>query len=100
MSNGLVFLGLMVLLLVGASGCSTTGNLGRGEKLYTGADLHIENIKIDPSKLDINDREQVEDLLLVAINRALEAAKAQAALETNNMLGGMMPGGMDQFLKP
>ncbi len=65
-----------------------------------GADLHIENIKIDPAKLDINDREQVEDLLLVAINRALEAAKAQAALETNNMLGGMIPGGMDQFLKP
>ena len=65
-----------------------------------GADLHIENIKIDPSKLDLGDPEQVEDLLLVAINRALDEAKQKAAVETNKMVGGMLPGGLDQFLKP
>lgn len=65
-----------------------------------GADLHIENIKLDPSKMDLGDREQVEDLLLVAVNRALEEAKQKAAVETNKMVGGMLPGGLDQFLKP
>ncbi|MCB0529812.1 MAG: YbaB/EbfC family nucleoid-associated protein [Saprospiraceae bacterium] len=69
-------------------------------KVTAGADLHIENISIDPSKLDLSDREQLEDLLLVAVNRALEDAKKHAAAETNKLLGGMLPGGMDQFLKP
>jgi len=59
-----------------------------------GCDLHIENIKIDPAKLDMNDLEQVEDLVLVAVNEALEAAKKKAAIETNKLLQGMMPPGM------
>jgi len=59
-----------------------------------GCDLHIENIKIDPSKLDMNDPEQVEDLVLVAVNEALEEAKKKAAIETNKLLQGMMPPGM------
>lgn len=65
-----------------------------------GADLHIENIKIDASKLDMNDLEQVEDMLVVAVNRALELAKQKAAAETSNLLQGMLPGGMGDFLKP
>ncbi|MBK8195682.1 MAG: YbaB/EbfC family nucleoid-associated protein [Lewinellaceae bacterium] len=64
------------------------------------ADLRISNIKVDSSKLDLTDSEQLEDLLLVAVNRALDAAKEKAATETNKLLGGMLPGGMDQFLKP
>jgi len=59
-----------------------------------GCDLHIENIKIDPSKLDMNDPEQIEDLVLVAVNEALEEAKKMAAIETNKLLQGMMPPGM------
>lgn len=59
-----------------------------------GCDLHIENIKIDPSKLDMSDLEQVEDLVLVAVNEALDQAKKKAALETNKLLQGMMPPGM------
>jgi nucleoid-associated protein EbfC len=65
-----------------------------------GADLHIENIKLDPSKLDFSDQEQLEDLLLVATNRALELARKEAASESNKLLGNLLPGGMDQFLKP
>ncbi|GAB4499565.1 MAG: hypothetical protein OHK0019_36810 [Saprospiraceae bacterium] len=65
-----------------------------------GADLHIENIKIDASKLDLNDLEQVEDLLIVALNRALELARQKAAIETNKLLEGLLPGGMGNFLKP
>lgn len=69
-------------------------------KVKAGADMHIENIKIDPAKLDMNDPEQLEDLLVVAVNRALEMARARAAAETGKLFEGMMPGGMDQFLKP
>lgn len=65
------------------------------------AEMRIENIKLDPAKLDISDREQVEDLLLVAVNRALDAAKQAAAAETGKIFEGMMPpGGMEGFLKP
>lgn len=65
-----------------------------------GADMHIENVRLDPAKLDLSDREQLEDLLVVALNRALELARHEAAIESQKLLGGMMPGGMDQFLKP
>lgn len=65
-----------------------------------GADLHIENIKIDVSKLDMNDLEQVEDMLVVAVNRALELAQHKAAAETSKLLEGLLPGGMGDFIKP
>lgn len=68
---------------------------GDGAVVVTaGCDMHIENIKIDPAKLDLSDAEQVEDLVLVAVNLALEEAKAKAAVETNKLLQGMMPPGM------
>lgn len=62
-------------------------------------DLRIENIKIDASKLDVNDLEQVEDLVLVAVNEALDEAKQKAAFETNKLLQGMMPPGMGDLGK-
>jgi DNA-binding protein YbaB len=65
-----------------------------------GADLHIENIKIDAAKLDMSDLEQIEDMLVVAVNRALELARQKAATETNKLLEGLLPGGMGDFLKP
>ena len=68
--------------------------------VQAGADLHIENIKIDASKLDLNDPEQTEDLLVVAVNRALEMAKEKAAAETSKLLGGFLPGGMGDLMKP
>lgn len=64
------------------------------------ADLHIENVKIDASKLNMNDLEQLEDLLVVAANRALELARQKAAAETGKLLEGFLPGGMGDFLKP
>jgi hypothetical protein len=62
-------------------------------RVTAGADLRIINLSIDPSKVDVSDREALEDLLLVAVNRALEAAKARAAVETNNLLKDMLPMG-------
>jgi DNA-binding YbaB/EbfC family protein len=57
------------------------------------AEMQIDNIKLDTSKLDLKDKEQVEDLLVVAINRALEEAKKAAAAETSKMFEGLMPPG-------
>lgn len=69
--------------------------------VQAGADQHIENISIDPAKVDLNDREQLEDLLVVAVNRALELAREKAGIETNKLLQGMLPfGSPDDLLKP
>lgn len=57
------------------------------------ADQQISNITLDPSKLDLSDREQLEDLLLVAVNRALDLAREKAAIETNRLLRDMLPFG-------
>lgn len=52
----------------------------------------ITNISIAPSVLD--DAEGLEDLLLVAINRALELAAQQEASESQSLLQNMLPGGL------
>ncbi|MEL6973181.1 MAG: YbaB/EbfC family nucleoid-associated protein [Bacteroidota bacterium] len=52
----------------------------------------IINVKIDPSLLD--DAEALEDLLLVATNRALEEAALKEAAEGKSLLGNMLPGGL------
>jgi DNA-binding YbaB/EbfC family protein len=70
-------------------------------RVTAGADMRIANIKIDTAKIDTSDPEALEDLLLVAVNRALEAAKARAAVETNNLLKDMLPmGGLGDMFKP
>lgn len=60
-----------------------------------GADMRLENIKIDGSKLDLTDSEQLEDLVLEAVNRALDLAREKAAVESGKLLQQMMPPGAD-----
>ncbi|MEO1435601.1 MAG: YbaB/EbfC family nucleoid-associated protein [Bacteroidota bacterium] len=55
----------------------------------------VKNISIDAAFLTERDAEEVEDLLLVAINRALEKADVIAAEQTQNMMSGLLPPGMD-----
>lgn len=63
-------------------------------------DMRITNLRLDASKIDLQDTESAEDLLVVAINRALDLAKQQAAAQTQQLLGGMMPSGMlDNLMK-
>ena len=54
----------------------------------------ITNVSIDPEKLDLTDREAIEDLLVVAINRALEQAAAYEAEQGKAAMGNMLPGGL------
>ena len=54
----------------------------------------ITNIAIDSSKLDIQDSEQLEDLLLEVINRALELAGEQADQQSQSLIKDMLPPGL------
>ena len=52
-------------------------------------------IEIDPSAVDPEDTEMLEDLVLVAVQQALEKAKELSDSETSRVTGGMnLPGMM------
>lgn len=59
----------------------------------TGA-REITNVKIDPEQVDPEDLEGMEDLLVVAINRALAKAAEYEASQAGSMMNNMMPGGL------
>ncbi len=63
-------------------------------KVTASANKELVNISIDPTKMDMNDVEQLEDLLLIAVNRALALAGKAGAAETQSILKEMLPGGM------
>lgn len=54
----------------------------------------VLNVSIDASKLDWEDKEQVEDLVMVAVNRAIEKAKEASGREAQKMIADMLPPGM------
>ena len=63
-------------------------------KIEANATREITNITIDPGFLKEADAEEVEDLMLVAINNAISAAAAQEAAHSQKMIQDMMPPGM------
>ncbi len=63
-------------------------------KVSANANREILNISIDKSKLDWDDSEQLEDLLLVAINRVIERASAKEAEESQKLIQDMLPPGL------
>ncbi len=70
-----------------------TGEAGDGlVKVTANGTREITNITVDPSVLD--DAEALEDLLMVATNRALELAAEQEAGESQSLLQNMLPGGL------
>lgn len=70
------------------------GSTGGGMVTVTATgNMEIRQVKIDPSVIDPNDKEMLEDLLTAAVNVALKKAKelqdeAQSG-QMQNMLGGM-----------
>jgi len=65
-----------------------------GITVESNCNRQITNITLDPEKLDWNDKEQVEDLLMVAINRVLEKAANKEAVESEKLLKEMLPPGL------
>ena len=66
-----------------------------GVTVTANGNRHIVNISINPDVVDPNDLEQLEDLLMVAVNRASEQAEALNASENAKIASGMLPPGMD-----
>lgn len=58
------------------------------------ANLEVQNIKVDATKIDLKDAEQLEDLLVVAVNEAIVKAQTKAAAETQKMMNSIIPGGL------
>lgn len=57
----------------------------------------ILNILVDPSVL--TDKEQLEDLLVVSINKALEEAGEKAAIQAQELMQQMLPPGLGDLFK-
>jgi len=59
-------------------------------RILATADKNIKSIQIAPELL--TDAEKLEDLLVVAINKALRTAEETAAQELKSITGGLLPG--------
>jgi nucleoid-associated protein EbfC len=74
---------------------SVVGESGDGAvKVTANANREILDISIDKSKLDWDDQEQVQDLVLAAVNNALEKAMVKEQAEAQKLISQMMPPGM------
>ncbi len=58
------------------------------------ANREITNITIDPSLFTQGDAEQLEDILLITLNRALQKAADKEMEEGQNLVKNMLPGGL------
>ena len=54
----------------------------------------VIGVKVDQEIIADGDAEQLEDLLVVALNKALAKAAETEAAEAQQLMSGMMPGGM------
>ncbi len=67
---------------------------GNAVRVVANANREIVNLKIDEDLLASQDGEQIEDLLMVAINRALSKAAEREATESQALLRDMLPPGL------
>ena len=63
-------------------------------KVTVTATQEVVDIAIDKDKVDLEDIEQLEDFLIIALNNALIMAADTQTLETNNLVKDMMPPGL------
>ena len=61
------------------------------------ANKEVLNISIHEDKIDLTDKEQLEDLLVVGLNEALQKAEEVQVKESQSLLGDIMPGGLDNL---
>ncbi len=69
-------------------------------KILANANKEILNISINKEAVSLEDTEELEDLLLVAINRVIELAVEKEKSETQNLIKDMLPpglGGLDNL---
>ena len=63
-------------------------------KVTVTAAQQVIDVSIDKTKIDMEDMEQLQDLLIVAFNQALGMAVDTQTNETNNMVKDILPGGL------
>lgn len=63
-------------------------------KVTANAAREIINISINKEAIDLDDLEQLEDLLLVAVNRVIEKATVKEAEEGQKLMKDMLPPGL------
>ncbi len=63
-------------------------------KVTVNGNREIVNISIQPAAITPDDPEQLEDLLLVAVNRAMAKAAETEAAESQKLIQDMLPPGM------
>ena len=69
--------------------------VGQGAiRIKANANREIVDINIDTEKLDIQDTDQLEDLLVIAVNQVLELAAEREAAEAQHMIKDMIPPGL------
>jgi len=74
---------------------SVTAEAGGGAVTVTAnANREILDVKIDKSKLDWEDLDEVQDLIVAAVNNALEKAMVKEQAEAQKLISQMMPPGM------
>jgi nucleoid-associated protein EbfC len=64
-----------------------------GVSVKANGNKEILNISITDASI-LTDKEELEDVLMVAVNRALAQAGEQAAIETEKMMSSMLPPGL------
>ena len=57
------------------------------------ANKEVLNISIDQNKLSLEDVEELEDLILIAVNRALEKAGVEQEAASQSLISEMLPPG-------
>ncbi len=55
----------------------------------------ITSLDIDPEKVDLNDAEQLEDLLIIVLNEALARLEQEKVEVTNDSMKDILPPGLD-----
>lgn len=70
---------------------SVRGEAGGITVIATG-NRKVKEVLISEALLQKNDKEELQDLLCVAVNRALESAENVSESEMRSMMGSMMPG--------
>ena len=63
-------------------------------KVTVSGDLEIKSIAIDPSAIDPDDPELLQDMILAAVNEGLRSAQELAASKMSGLTGGLDLGGL------
>jgi len=76
----------------GLDSIDVTGEAGEGKiKITMTANKKTKSVTIDPILISAENAEELEDLLIVAINRAVETAETRAQEEIQSATKGMLP---------